>query len=366
MLSTVYAAVARRRRRYYAIHPHLRRVLSQPVISIGNLAVGGRAKTPLAALVAARLRDLGERPAILSRGYGRRAPPDGVVVVRDPGGIRADLDRAGDEPLMLARQLDGVAVLASASRYLAGRLAEHHFGCTVHVLDDGFQHFDLERDADILVVDRADLESPATLPAGRLREPIDAAAAADAIVMLDDGAPVEALAPGRPVWRACRRQGIARLADAAGTAVTPSAGPVVAVAGIADPSGFFRGLEAAGWTIVRELRYRDHHRYGAADVARIAGTARTSGARVILTTEKDLVRLLPFRPFGVPVASVPMTLEIDSPATLDEWLVQTCREARGRRAAEHAEHAEDGPRSTRNTGRGTRGIRGIRGIHYDE
>jgi tetraacyldisaccharide 4'-kinase len=103
----------------------------------------------------------------------------------------------------------------------------------------------------------------------------------------------------------------------------------VAVAGIADPSGFFRGLEAAGWTIVRELRYRDHHRYGAADVARIAGTARTSGARVILTTQQDLVRLLPFRPFGVPVASVPMTLEIDSPATLDEWLVQTCRGARG-------------------------------------
>jgi tetraacyldisaccharide 4'-kinase len=81
MLSTVYAAVARRRRRYYATHPHLQRALSRPVISIGNLAVGGRAKTPLAALVATRLRDLGERPAILSRGYARRDAADGVVVV---------------------------------------------------------------------------------------------------------------------------------------------------------------------------------------------------------------------------------------------------------------------------------------------
>jgi tetraacyldisaccharide 4'-kinase len=252
-----------------------------------------------------------------------------VVVVRDPGGIRADLNRAGDEPLMLARQLDGVAVLASSSRYLAGRLAEHHFGCTVHVLDDGFQHFDLHRDADILVVDRDDLARPVTLPSGRLREPIDAAAAADAIVMLDDDARVERLASGRPVWRACRRQGTPRLADLAGTAVTPSTGPVVAVAGIADPSGFFSDLRAAGWTIARELRYRDHHRYGAADVARIAGAARASGARLILTTEKDLVRLLPFRPFAVPVAYAPMTLEIDRPGALDEWLVGTLRDARG-------------------------------------
>jgi tetraacyldisaccharide 4'-kinase len=325
MISTVYAAVARYRRRYYAANPHLRRALSRPVISIGNLAAGGRAKTPLAALVAARLRDLGERPAILSRGYARRDRADGVVVVRDPRGIRADLDRAGDEPLMLARRLEGVAVLVSSSRYLAGRLAEHHFGCTVHVLDDGFQHFALHRDADIVVVARGDLERPVTLPGGRLREPLDAAEAADAFVMLDDG-PTGTLADlGRPVWRARRRQGVARLADAAGAVVTPAAGPVVAVAGIADPAGFFADLKAAGWTIARELPYQDHHPYGAADVARIAGAARAADARLVLTTEKDLVRLLPFRPFSVPVAGVPMTLELDAPAALDAWLTDIIR-----------------------------------------
>jgi tetraacyldisaccharide 4'-kinase len=324
MISTVYAAVARRRRRYYAVHPDLRRALSRPVISIGNLAVGGRAKTPLAALVASRLRDLGERPAILSRGYARRDAADGVVVVRDPRGIRADLDRAGDEPLMLARQLPGVAVFVSSSRYLAGRLAEHHFGCTVHILDDGFQHFDLQRDADILVVDRGDLERPETLPAGRLREPIDAAAAADAFVALDD-APVEQLAGSRPVWRARRRQGPARLADPAGTPVLPSAGPVVAVAGIAHPDGFFTDLKAAGWTIACELRYRDHHPYAAADVAHMAGAVRAAGARLIVTTEKDLVRLLPFRPFAVPVAYAPLTLEIEAPGALDAWLTGIIR-----------------------------------------
>lgn len=252
-----------------------------------------------------------------------------MVVVRDPAGIRADLDRAGDEPLMLARQLDGVAVLASSSRYLAGRLAEHHFGCTVHVLDDGFQHFDLHRDADILVIARADLDHPVTVPAGRLREPIDAARAANAIVMLDDADDAgQAIGRGRPMWRARRRQGIARLADAAGTPLTPSSGPVVALAGIAHPPGFFRDLERAGWTIARELPYRDHHRYDAADVAHIAAAARTAGARLILTTEKDLMRLLPFRPFAMPVAYVAMSLEIDPAAAFDEWLARRVREAR--------------------------------------
>ena len=136
---------------------------------------------------------MGERPAILSRGYGRRDAADGVVVVRDPGGIRSDLDRAGDEPLMLARQLEGVAVLVCPDRHLAGRLAEHHFGCTVHVLDDGFQHFALRRDADIVVVTREDLpppdvdRPPKTLPTGRLREPIDVLAAADALIQLQAG-----------------------------------------------------------------------------------------------------------------------------------------------------------------------------------
>jgi tetraacyldisaccharide 4'-kinase len=329
MISIVYAAAARYRRRHYAIHPELRRRLLRPVISIGNLAVGGRAKTPLTALVAARLRDLGERPAILSRGYARRDAADGVVVVRDPQGIRADLDRAGDEPLMLARQLDGVAVLASSSRYLAGRLAEHHFGCTVHVLDDGFQHFDLHRDGDLVVIGRADLEGGRTLPAGRLREPIDAAEAADVFVVLEDGLQASLADLGRPIWLARRRQGVARLADAASTPVAPSAGPVVAVAGIAHPAGFFRDLQEAGWSVARELPYRDHHRYTTADVTEIAGAARAAGARLVLTTEKDLVRLLPFRPFGVPIACVPMIVDIDPPGALDEWLMTICRGAGG-------------------------------------
>ena len=277
--------------------------------------------------MAARLRAMGERPAILSRGYGRRDAVDGVVVVRDPDAIRADLDRAGDEPLMLARQQEGIAVLVSSSRYLSGRLAEHHFGCTVHVLDDGFQHFDLHRDVDILVVAREDLERPLTLPGGRLREPLDAAAACDAVIALD-GAEANRIAAGRPAWRARRRQGPARLAEPRGAPVERTADAVVAVAGIAQPAAFFNDLRAAGWSVARELPFRDHHRYSKHDVATMIEAARSAGAALIVTTEKDLVRLLPLRPFAIPVAFVPMTVEIDSAESFDEWLRTRLRDAR--------------------------------------
>lgn len=268
---------------------------------------------------------MGERPAILSRGYARRDPVDGVVVVRDADGIRADLDRAGDEPLMLAHQLEGVSVLVCPDRYLAGRLAELHLGATVHVLDDGFQHFRLHRDADIVVVAHEDLPpeggSSPTLPFGRLREPVDVLEAADALIYLD-GEPRTAV--GEP-WRAA---GGERIADGARRtwharrrqSGAPLAGPVVAVAGIADPPRFFAALRSAGWTVARELPYRDHHRYSANDVASLSAAARSAGASAIVTTEKDLVRLLPFRPFAVPVTSVPLTLELDDAAGFDAWL----------------------------------------------
>lgn len=279
--------------------------------------MGGRAKTPMAGYVAARLREMGEQPAILSRGYGRRDAVDGVVVVRDAAGIRADLDRAGDEPLMLARQLDGVSVLVCGDRHLAGRLAEQHLAATVHVLDDGFQHFQLHRDADIVVVGEADLSGAKTLPSGRLREPADAIAAADAVIALDWEFSGERIADsverradgGKRTWRAHRR-----------SQMQPGADPVVAVAGIAEPSRFFSELRSMGWTIAREIAYRDHHRYSANDVAGMFAAARSSAAAAIVTTEKDFVRLLPFRPFAMPVTYVPLTLEIDDAAGFDEWL----------------------------------------------
>ncbi len=185
VVDTLYAAVARERRRWYARRPDRRRRLNRPVVSVGNVAVGGSGKTPLVAHLACLLQDAGHRPAILTRGYARARPSDGVTVVSDGDRLLADLDRAGDEPLMLARRLPGVPVLVSSDRYLSGRLAERRFGCSVHLLDDGFQHFQLERDTDLVVVSGADLLRPATLPFGRLREPIDVVREASAVILAD-------------------------------------------------------------------------------------------------------------------------------------------------------------------------------------
>ena len=245
MLSTVYAAIARRRREFYAGRPDLRRRLRRPVISVGNLAVGGRGKTPTVACLAKELLAMGERPAILSRGYARRQPDDGVVIVRDADGIRADLDRAGDEPLMLARQLPGVSVLCCSERYLAGRLAETHLGATVHVLDDGFQHLQLDRDVDLVIVAGEDLADDArTLPSGRLREAPDSLLAADAILATDEAVLARGPSPRHSPFE------VFKMRRLMGTPLSveegAASGRVFAMAGIARPARFLRWLARVG------------------------------------------------------------------------------------------------------------------------
>jgi tetraacyldisaccharide 4'-kinase len=334
LLSALYAAFVRRRREFFASRPDLRRRLRHPVISVGNLAVGGRGKTPMVACLAEMLREMGERPAILSRGYGRRRADDGVVIVRDAERIRADLDRSGDEPLMLARQLPGVSILASSDRYVAGRLAEHRLGATVHVLDDGFQHLQLDRDVDLVIVASEDLEASArTLPGGRLREAADSLLAADVVLAADDR--VVELGPephNTPyeVFRLRRRLGtpVGGSGNMTASGSAPLPGKVLALAGIAAPRRFFDDLKASGVEIVRTMTFADHHRYTAADVRRLFGEARSSGASHVLTTEKDYVRLLPFRPFPLPVAWMPLTMEPDPLPAFRSWLTRALNDAR--------------------------------------
>ncbi len=317
MISDFYAAIVRRRRERYARRPDLRMRLRRPVISVGNLAVGGRGKTPIVAAIARELLAMGERPAILTRGYARTRSQDGVVVVRDPDGIRADLPRSGDEPLMLARALPGVSVLVSSDRYLAGRIAEHQFAASVHILDDGFQHLQLERDVDIVLVGRDDVARPVTFPGGRLREPLDVLVVADAILAADDDVVVDAGGSESPVFRT-RRVLVTHSADE----------PALALAGVASPSRFFDDLRALGCRLVRTLAFRDHHPYSVRDLQRIVAEARSAGARVVLTTEKDYVRLLPHRPFAMPIECVPLTMEPDPLPEFRQWLAGSLRAAR--------------------------------------
>lgn len=341
-LSRLYGRLARARRSSFETTPDKRRRLSRPVISVGNLVVGGSGKTPAVAYVAALLADAGERPAILSRGYGRKNPEPGVVVVSDGQRLLADLDRAGDEPLMLARLLDGVGVFVSTSRADAGTVAEEDYGATVHVLDDGFQHLPLERDVDLVVVSPHDLEGEQVMPAGRLREPVDTVRRADALLVtgatLIDARALAARWDVEKAFTLSRKAAVPRTVEPYGAAPRVARDtPVVAVAGIARPERFFDDLEADGWRVVDRVSFRDHHRFTRADVASIAARVKQSGAALALTTEKDVMRLLPWRPLPVPVAWVPLTVSIEPAEDFRLWLLWRLAEART-----DAAHAKEG------------------------
>lgn len=329
--SSVYSAVARQRRAWYARAPDRQRRLRAPVISVGNLSVGGSGKTPIVAYLARLLLAAGERPAILSRGYGRRIRDEGVTVVSDGLRVLTDVAHAGDEPLMLARDLSGVVVAVASERYLAGRIAETRLGATVHLLDDGFQHLRLGRDVNLLVLHEADLGDH-VLPAGRLREPLSAASAADAVLVsaaiggdaIESVAALRARMPSISLFAVRRTLAPVRLV-ASETVITPaSVGPVFAVAGIARPERLLTDLSAAGWKVAGTLTFPDHHHYRQADVARVTAAARDAQTHVVVTTAKDAVRLEPLdcSAMALAVAPLDVTIEpVDGGPDFRRWLL---------------------------------------------
>jgi tetraacyldisaccharide 4'-kinase len=342
LLDILYSTISRARRRYYQRRPHLRRRLGAPVISVGNLTVGGSGKTPLTAEIARMLVDMNERVSILSRGYARRIVEDGVVIVSDGAGVLTDVARSGDEPLMLAGMVPKAAVLVSSSRYTAGRVAERKLGCTVHVLDDGFQHFDLMRDVDLLVAPDT-LDDTRTLPFGRFREPVDAAAMADALLV--ELPSDHTAAPERAealCHAAAERLKVATVFGFSRRIAGPAPDqPAYAFAGIARPERFYHDLEHAGWRLTGRRSFGDHHHYSKREIEDVVRAAMESGAKVVLTTEKDMVRLGSERMGSDPrtqadppvsgvrprVTPVPLVVTID-PA-FRPWLADRLRAARG-------------------------------------
>jgi tetraacyldisaccharide 4'-kinase len=318
-LSAVYGRAARLRRSWYAKRPHAQRRLERPVISVGNLVVGGSGKTPVVASLARVLLERGHRPAILSRGYARRDDSDGVVVVSDGARVIAPVEASGDEPQMLARALTGVPVLVCPDRYLAGRLAESHFAATVHILDDGFQHLQLARDVDLLIVSPRDLDDR-VLPAGRLREPADAARVADAAIVhgsSDEAARVaSALGVARAFTMTTRFESLRPLIAGESVPIEGSGAHVLAVAGIARPERFFAAVREQGFEVVGEMTFPDHHWFAASDLQSIARKAASAHADVVITTEKDAVRV-GSQPGW---AALPMEVSIEPAAAFADWI----------------------------------------------
>jgi tetraacyldisaccharide 4'-kinase len=268
--------------------------LEGPVVSVGNVSVGGSGKTPFVILLGELLRARGIQFDILTRGYGRAS--SGAAVVHPEGSAR----EFGDEPLLMARRLQAPVVVGE-DRYEAGMLAERKYGPRLHLLDDGFQHRQLARDFDIVLLTPDDARDR-LLPAGRLREPVSSLARADAIV-LPGGADPEILpaAPQKQLWRV-RREIL--LKD-----VPPRP---VAFCGIARPQSFFSRLRAAGVEIMAEGVFRDHHFYTPNDIRHLLELRAQSSAGGFVTTEKDAVNLAQFLPLLDPVAVVPVRVELEN------------------------------------------------------
>jgi tetraacyldisaccharide 4'-kinase len=249
-------------------------------VSIGSLSAGGSGKTPLAIALTKALAQRGWYVDVLSRGYGRK---NKTALRVDPNGAAIDF---GDEPLLIAREA-GVPVYVAAQRYYAGRVAEaaepETGAPSVHLLDDGFQHRQLHRDVNILLLDSRDLQDH-LLPAGNLREPLRSMRRAT-ILAIPAGEPeledrLKASGWQGVVWQLCRRMEVPQIE-----------GPVVAFCGIARSDQFFTGLESAGLHLASRISFADHHNYKAHDLDCIKDAARSTGATAIVTTEKDRVRL---------------------------------------------------------------------------
>ena len=322
-LSAVYGGVARLRRTWYERRPASRARLPRPVISVGNLVAGGSGKTPVVAALAAALVRLGHRPAILSRGYGRTRRVRDVVIVSDGTAPLVPVEESGDEPQMLARDVAGVPVVVCADRFRAGLAAIERFDSTILILDDGFQHLQLARTLDLVVLSAADL-TDRLLPAGRLREPLDAARAADAVLVYGDQGNARRVAGDVRVDRSFyvtrRLQPLQPLSG------PPKGGHyatrVAAVAGIARPERFFDALRHSH-DVIRELAFADHHWFTVADVREIERLAGELGVTAVVTTAKDAVRLDRCRSaMTLPWAILPIQVSIEPGVEFESWLQQ--------------------------------------------
>lgn len=295
-LAWAYGAGVRYRNRYYDRHREAVRAAGVPVISVGNLTVGGTGKTPLVIEIAARLRARGRRPVILTRGYAARP------------------DETADEVREFELALPDVPVVVHPDRVSGAQRARQEHGADCLVLDDGFQHRRLARDLDIVLIDALDpWGGGRLLPAGRLREPLDSLARADwFVVSRTNQAPAGAVrdiletlhsyAPGVPVTKA---------AVAANQLVRPDGGPlgpehlrdrrVLAVCGIGNPRSFAQLVETLTGLPCELRPFPDHHHYSRREADRLAATARRGGVAAVVTTRKDWVKLQPLWPAGAGV-----------------------------------------------------------------
>lgn len=299
--------------------------LPRPVVSIGNITVGGTGKTPFTAYIARLLLERGHRVAVLSRGYGGSLEGQ-TCVVSDGATIMMSAKECGDEPYLLASSLPGLIVIIGTDRYAAGMLAIQQLSPDIFLLDDGFQHLRLSRDLNFLLLDfRRPFGNDLTLPAGILREPSAAALRADYVIFTrtPQGATLNSDSAGIPC--SISHHTIINMIPLEGGQPVSFSDftriKVLAFAGIADSDSFFEELREKGLNIVHTICFSDHAAYTRADMDLVMESFEKYGAGIAITTEKDGVKLKGFwhGKTGV-IMLARLELVIDDPAKLSQVL----------------------------------------------
>ena len=300
---------------FYNIGFFVSRKLPCKVVSVGNLSVGGTGKTPFVLFLANALKTKGLNVAVLSRGYKRKST--GTHIVSDGNTLKSDLHTSGDEPFMLANKLQDIPVVVDENRYRGGQFICNEYKPDVIILDDAFQHRRVFRDVDIVLIN-SNHRRPKLLPYGLLREPLRNIKRADAVIFTKANLtpPDEKLV--NSVSNYCRFTMESNLMpntqliglDGSIKPVSDLNGSVVAVSGVGDPDSFEVILEEAGLDYVHHFRHDDHADYSETDLEVIREVFLAAEAQAIITTEKDLAKLLELK--NLPVYALPVSVSLNT------------------------------------------------------
>lgn len=339
MFSRLYGAVVKTRNRLYEKKFLKSFSLGVPVVSIGNMTVGGTGKTPLVALIAEILAAKGEKVAVLSRGYGRTNPKQRVLI-SDEKKILTETETAGDEPFELAQKLLGKAVvIADADRASAGNWAREEFGITAFVLDDAFQHRRVKRTIDIVTIDATNpFGNGKLLPFGILREPLKNLKRADAIVITRTNLTSEILSLKAQIKEFNSTCPIFTTKNEAANLVElkdfhenlsnfnnskfeiqRQKVRILAFCALGNPDNFFDQLRRENFNVVATEKFSDHYFYTQNDVAKLEAQAGKQNAEILLTTAKDAVKLKNLK-FNLPCFVVESQMIFDDEINFEKWL----------------------------------------------
>ena len=295
-LALFYQATIFWRNLLYNYRFFISRTLPTKIISVGNITSGGTGKTPMVIYLAEKLKNRGKIVAILSRGYGRKTA--GTQLVTDGQQLVDDWRNFGDEPTLMAEKLKGIPIVVDENRYRGGLFLVDKFKPDVIILDDGFQHRSLERDIDIVLLNSHDEQGDYKLiPYGKLREPIKHLKRADILILTK----TNITSPSSYLIKMSEKLSLLTIKSQIQPSNTLYNGNkfvpvnknkrIIAVSALGDPRGFHKTLEQMGLAVVNKITFLDHHDYVQKDIDKIIDKAKTHNADIIVTTEKDLVKL---------------------------------------------------------------------------